>query len=61
MVDAIAETVAALKAAGLRRAVKIAIGGACTSSDLARRMEVDAVGEDPVEAVRIFESLLADS
>jgi 5-methyltetrahydrofolate--homocysteine methyltransferase len=58
MVDAIADTVAALRAAGLRRSVKIAIGGACTSADLARRMEVDAVGEDPVDAVRIFRSFL---
>jgi 5-methyltetrahydrofolate--homocysteine methyltransferase len=55
MVHSIGDVVNALKAAGLRDQVKIAIGGACTTQDLADRMGVDAVGRDAVEAVRIFE------
>jgi methylmalonyl-CoA mutase cobalamin-binding domain/chain len=55
MVDSISDVVNALKAAGLRDQVKVAIGGACTTQDLADRMGVDAVGRDAVEAVRIFE------
>jgi len=56
MVDSIADVVAALSAAGIREKVKIAIGGACTTPELAKRMGVDAIGRDPVEAVKIFES-----
>ena len=56
MVDSIADIVAALSSAGLRDKVKIAIGGACTTPELAARMGVDAMGRDPVEAVKIFES-----
>lgn len=59
MVGSISDVVEALKAAGLRDRVKIAIGGACTTEELARRKGVDAVGRDAVEAVRIFESFLA--
>ena len=55
MVDSIGDVVGALKTAGLREAVKIAIGGACTTSELADRMGVDALGLNAVEAVRIFE------
>jgi len=55
MVDSIAAVVDALKAAGLRDQVKIAIGGACTTQELADRMGVDALGRDAVEAIRIFE------
>jgi methanogenic corrinoid protein MtbC1 len=58
MVQSISDTVSALSAAGLRETVKIAIGGACTTPELARRSGVDAVGRDPVEAVKIFESFL---
>jgi len=58
MVQSVADTVSALSAAGLRDKIKIAIGGACTTADLGRRLGVDAVGRDPVEAVRIFESFL---
>jgi 5-methyltetrahydrofolate--homocysteine methyltransferase len=54
MVDSIGDVVGALKAAGLRDSVKIAIGGACTTQDLADKMGVDAV-----EAVRIFEEFCA--
>jgi len=60
MVDSVAKTVAALSRAGLRSQVKIAIGGACTTPELARKMGVDALGRDPVEAVRIFESFVRD-
>ncbi|MBU4241448.1 MAG: corrinoid protein, partial [Actinobacteria bacterium] len=57
MVDSISDVVSALSAAGLRDGVKIAIGGACTTQQLADKMGVDALGRDAVEAVRIFESL----
>ncbi len=59
MVQSVAETVEAIRAAGLRDRVKIAIGGACTTHELGRRLGVDAVGKDPIEAIRIFESFLA--
>ena len=54
MVGSIGEVVDALKRAGLRDSVKIAIGGACTTQELADRFGVDAMGRDAVEAVRIF-------
>ncbi len=57
MVGSISDVVSALSAAGLRDNVKIAIGGACTTQQLADKMGVDALGRDAVEAVRIFESL----
>ncbi len=59
MVDSIREVVQALDSAGLRGQVKIAIGGACTTDELAEKMGVDALGRDAVEAVRIFESFMA--
>lgn len=59
MVDSIKDVVSALDAAGLRDKVKIAIGGACTTTDLADKMGVDALGRDAVEAVRIFEGFCA--
>jgi len=59
MVRSVAETVSAIEEAGLRERVRIAIGGACTTPELGRRLGVDAVGRDPVEAVRIFESFLS--
>jgi methylmalonyl-CoA mutase cobalamin-binding domain/chain len=55
MVGSIGEVVDALEEAGLRQQVKIAIGGACTTAELARRYRVDAMGRDAVEAVRIFQ------
>lgn len=57
MISGIKDTVDALKEAGLRDKVKIAIGGACTSEKLAKEMEVDAFGEDAVKAVKLFEDL----
>lgn len=59
MVRSVTETVSAIEEAGLRGRVRIAIGGACTTPELGRRLGVDAVGRDPVEAVRIFESFLS--
>ncbi len=55
MVGRIKDLVDAFKEAGLRDQVKIAIGGACCSQDLADEMGVDAFGADAVQAVRIFE------
>ncbi len=59
MIESIQETVAALKKAGLRDKVKIAIGGACTSERLAKEMGVDGYGADAVQAIKIFDDLLA--
>jgi len=59
MVQSVADVVSALSAQGLRDRVKIAIGGACTTQDLARKLGVDALGKDPLEAVKIFESFMA--
>jgi methanogenic corrinoid protein MtbC1 len=61
MVKSVSDIVSALSAAGLREQVKIAIGGACTTPELARDLGVDAMGRDPMEAVRIFESFLEAS
>ena len=58
MVQSVADVVAALEAQGLRDGVKIAIGGACTTPELARKLGVDAMGKDPLEAMRIFESFV---
>jgi 5-methyltetrahydrofolate--homocysteine methyltransferase len=55
MIESIKETVEALKKAGLRDRVKIAIGGACTSDRLAKDMGVDAYGADAVQAIKIFQ------
>ena len=58
MVKSVSEVVNALTAQGLRDRVKIAIGGACTTSELVKSLGVDALGRDPVEAVRVFESFI---
>jgi len=58
MVQSVADVVAALQAQGLRDQVKIAIGGACTTPQLAEKLGVDALGRDPLEAVKIFGSFL---
>ena len=55
MVPAIKEVVDLLAARGLRDKVKIAIGGACCSRQLADEMGVDAFGESAVAAVDIFD------
>ncbi len=56
MVQSVADVVAALSAQGLRDQVKIAIGGACTTPELAEKLGVDAMGKDPLEALKIFGS-----
>ncbi|MBW1642405.1 MAG: cobalamin-dependent protein [Deltaproteobacteria bacterium] len=55
------EVVAALKEAGLRDKIKIAIGGACTNDQLAKDLGMDAYGSNAVQAVRIFDNLLGVS
>lgn len=55
MIGSIGEVVDAIREAGLREKVKIAIGGACTTQELVERFGLDALGKDAVEAVRIFE------
>lgn len=59
MVGSIKDTVDAITEAGLREKVKIAIGGACTSEQLADEMGADAYGATAVQAVKIFENMLA--
>jgi len=61
MIGSIKDLVDALKEAGLREKVKIAIGGACTSQQLADDMMVDAYGEDAVEAVKLFDRMLGSA
>jgi len=61
MVKSVSDVVSALSSAGLRDKVKIAIGGACTTQELAEKLGVEAMGKDPVEAVRIFESFMGES
>ncbi len=60
MINSVGDVVSALTEAGLRDQVKVAIGGACTTQELAERMKVDAMGRDAVEAVRIVEGWLAN-
>ena len=55
------EVVEALKEAGLRDKIKIAIGGACTNDQLAKDLGMDAYGSNAVQAVRIFDNLLGVS
>jgi len=59
MVESISDVVGALESAGVRDKVKIVIGGACTTDELAAKMGVDALGRDAVEAVGIFDRLLS--
>ncbi len=53
------ETVKALEASGLRRQVKIIIGGAPVSEDYAGRIGADGFGADGFQAVAVVESLNA--
>lgn len=55
MISSIGDVVDAIREAGLRDKVKIAIGGACTTPELVERFGLDALGRDAVEAVGIFE------
>ncbi len=47
-----------LAEAGLRSQVKVVIGGACTTPDLAEALECDAHVADAVAAVRVCQELL---
>ena len=55
MISSIGDVVDAIIEAGLRDKVKIAIGGACTTQELVDRFGLDALGNDAVDAVRIFQ------
>jgi len=55
MVKGIREVVEQLASAGLRDAVRVAIGGACCTPQLADEMGADAYGESAVAAVGIFD------
>ncbi len=59
MISSIRDVVDALRKAGLRDEVKIAIGGACTYEKLAKEMGVDLYGADAVQAVRLFEDFVS--
>lgn len=59
MVGQLQAAVEELTEAGLRSRVKVIIGGACTTPELARQMGCDAHGADAVAAVRACERLLA--
>ena len=60
MIGSIGDVVDAIREAGLRDKVRIAIGGACTTQELVDRFGLDALGRDAVEAVRIFDAWEAD-
>ncbi len=55
MISSIGDVVDAIREAGLRDKVKIAIGGACTTQEIVEKFGLDALGRDAVDAVRIFE------
>jgi corrinoid protein of di/trimethylamine methyltransferase len=55
MVKGIREVVEQLTTAGLRDRVRVAIGGACCTPQLADEMGADAYGESAVAAVGIFD------
>lgn len=59
MVGQLGAVVEELTEAGLRSNVKVVIGGACTTPELASEMGCDGHGADAVSAVRVCEELLA--
>lgn len=59
MVGQLRTVVEELTEAGLRSSVKVVVGGACTTPELAQEMGCDGHGADAVSAVRICEELLA--
>jgi 5-methyltetrahydrofolate--homocysteine methyltransferase len=59
MVGQLQAVVEELTESGLRSKVKVVIGGACTTPELAEEMGCDAHGADAVAAARICEKLLA--
>jgi 5-methyltetrahydrofolate--homocysteine methyltransferase len=60
MVEGIREVTERLKSAGMRDSVRIAIGGACCTQQLADEMGADAFGESAVAAAGIFDRFRAD-
>ena len=54
MISSIGDVVDAIREAGLRDKIKMAIGGACTTQELVDRFGLDALGNDAVDAVKIF-------
>ena len=59
MVGQVQAVIEELTEAGLRTQVKVIIGGACTTPELAAQMGCDAHGADAVAAVRVCEQVLA--
>jgi len=55
MISSIGDVVDAISEAGLRDKIKIALGGACTTQELVDRFGLDALGNDAIDAVKIFE------
>jgi corrinoid protein of di/trimethylamine methyltransferase len=60
MVEGIREVTERLKSTGMRDSVRIAIGGACCTQQLADEMGADAFGESAVAASGIFDRFRAD-
>ncbi len=56
MTQSVGEVITALIDKGLHKGVKIIIGGACATPELADEMGADAYGENAVEAVKILHS-----
>jgi 5-methyltetrahydrofolate--homocysteine methyltransferase len=59
MVGQIQTVVEELTESGLRSQVKVIIGGACTTPELAQELGCDAHGADAVAAVRVCQELLS--
>jgi methylmalonyl-CoA mutase cobalamin-binding domain/chain len=58
MVGEIKNVIDGLSEAGLRSQVKVVIGGACTTPELAQKMGCDGHAADAVKAIKLCESLL---
>jgi methylmalonyl-CoA mutase cobalamin-binding domain/chain len=59
MVNELVNVLDGMQEAGLRPQVKVIIGGACTTPELATKLGADGHGADAVAAVRLCEQLLA--
>ncbi len=60
MVEGIREVTERLKSAGIRDTVRIAIGGACCTQQLADEMGADAYGESAIAASGIYDTFRAE-
>jgi methylmalonyl-CoA mutase cobalamin-binding domain/chain len=58
MVVSLRSAVEEITGAGLRQQVKIIIGGACTTPDLAKEMGCDAHGDDAMAAVNLCDKYI---